>query len=97
MAHKGYATNESIYIICNAAGMAQIHQSCIIHRKLAQSHALLDENWYPTICDLDISVPTNGDNKEYVWVSLYIALEMIDNKTQCFTKMDNFKKALLWI
>ncbi|OHT15160.1 hypothetical protein TRFO_14330 [Tritrichomonas foetus] len=93
-------TKRSIIIFGIACGMAYIHQSDVIHRDLKCDNVLLDENFYPKICDFGLSKVFKEGTENMIKMTrntgtpLYMAPEIYDNEAYS-NKVDVFAFAML--
>lgn len=91
-------TNRQIILAGIAYGMNYLHEHRILHRDLKTLNILLDENFFPIICDFGLSKMSNvGHTKENsIWVGspLYMSPELHNGEDYDF-KIDVFSFAIL--
>ena len=81
--HEFTETSKYLVLLGISLGMKSLHSQGIIHRDLKPENVLLDDNYYPRICDFGLSEVSDDLNlsqiimKEYVGTPLYMAPEII--------------------
>ncbi|KAK8890780.1 hypothetical protein M9Y10_027979 [Tritrichomonas musculus] len=97
--HEWTETTRAINIIGIAAGLCYMHQKNLIHRDLKPDNILLDDKFYPKICDFGFSKIFEEGleaivNATYLGTQIYMAPELITSKG-CNSKIDVFSYALI--
>ncbi|OHT00750.1 hypothetical protein TRFO_32426 [Tritrichomonas foetus] len=100
--HKGPAspwltnTRRTIMAMGIAYGMAHMHRNKIIHRDLKSTNILIDENYYPKICDFGIAKFDNNikSNRTPVGTPQWMAPEMLNNSPYN-NKIDIYSYAMI--
>lgn len=98
------ATNKTIIAFGIARGMQYLHDHDIIHRDIKSRNILLNEDFYPVICDFGLSrridelehIDANATMTRDVGTPHYMAPELISNKPYDF-KIDVYAYGIiLW-
>ena len=76
-------TQKYIIILGTSLGMKYLHSIGIVHRDLKPANILLNEKYYPLICDFSFSIKTNEKLNNFLmesWLGtpFYMAPEIAD-------------------
>lgn len=76
-------TKKQICIIGIASGLAHVHKANLMHRDIKPANILLDENFYPKLCDFGLArtVEAQVEMTQRVGTPIYMAPELLaDNQ-----------------
>ena len=89
-------TRRNIIAMGIAYGMANMHENTIIHRDLKSANILIDDKYFPKICDFGVSKFENhmDSNKERVGTLQWMAPEMLSN-SRYDSKIDVYSYSMI--
>ena len=93
------STSKYIILLGISLGMNYLHLKHIVHRDLKPTNILIDENYYPKICDFGFSKITEKELNQikmssYLGTPLYIAPEILSHESYTY-KVDIYSFALI--
>ncbi|KAK8847145.1 hypothetical protein M9Y10_019728 [Tritrichomonas musculus] len=95
------STKKYISLLGIASAMKYLHQNHIIHRDLKPQNVIMDENYYPRVCDFGLSrcIPKTSNNSNgmtsQIGTPLYMAPELLRGDTNYDETVDVYAFAIL--